>query len=307
MIPKVSVIVPVYNVEKYLKRCLDSILEQTYGNIEIILIDDGSTDCSGKICDAYAETYTNIKIIHKANMGLSDSRNVGIANARGEYIYFLDSDDYIIRECIEILYKNAIENDADLSCGSFGFFDDNHPVVVKKMEVQSLFACSGKKACIHLLYEKRFYTSSCNILIKRDIAAHNLFPIGKYHEDEMTTFRYYLMASKVILTNINTYYYYQRMGSIMHSFGQQVFDEAFSADYYVHICKGLGGKFYKAALCKKYSLYTSIMETYPQIKTEEPEFYSKLYRYTKNKGIDILLDLHAPLSIKRKAMRCLMK
>ena len=93
MIPKISVVVPVYNVESYLGRCVDSILEQTYQDFEIILVNDGSTDSSGKLCDSYAEKYSIIKAIHKENKGPSDTRNVGIKSARGEYIYFLDSDD----------------------------------------------------------------------------------------------------------------------------------------------------------------------------------------------------------------------
>ena len=305
MIPKISVVIPVYNVEHYICRCVNSILEQTYKNIEIILVDDGSTDSSGKICDDYSQRYSFVKTIHKKNMGPADSRNIGVKYSEGEYIFFLDSDDFVIKECLEILYQNIIENNADLSCGSFGFFDDVHPINEEKNYSKHCQIYSGKKACIALLYGKDFYTSSCNILIKRNIALQNLFPVGKYHEDEMTTFRYFLSALKVVKSRIITYYYYQREGSIMHSFGQPIFDEALSADYYVDVCKRIGGKVYKAALCKKYYLYINIIETYPQIKMHNKEFYDNLKTYLKHNYLYMLFDLYAPLSIKIKGLKCL--
>lgn len=303
MIPKISVVVPVYNVESYLGRCVDSILEQTYQDFEIILVNDGSTDSSGKLCDSYAERYSIIKAIHKENKGPSDTRNVGIKSARGEYIYFLDSDDYIIRECLEILYKNAINGNADLSCGDFGFFDDEHPVKAKEPVANNILKCNGKKACLDLLYGKKFYTSSCNMLIRSDIARNNLFPTGKYHEDEMTTFRYFLAASNVVKTKTNTYYYYQRQGSIMHSSGQQVFDEALAGDYYVDTCKEIDQKLLNAALCKKYFLYMEILENYPQLMQENPMFHRKLMEYVQENVCEILLDRHVPLSIKKRAWK----
>ena len=112
---KVSVIVPVYNVEKYLCRCIDSIINQKNVEMELILVDDGSTDKSGEICDNYANIYTKIKVIHKENGGLSDARNVGIENSIGEYIFFLDSDDYIDCKVLEILYLNIKKYNAGIS------------------------------------------------------------------------------------------------------------------------------------------------------------------------------------------------
>ena len=101
----VSIIVPVYNVEKYIKKCVDSLITQTYSNLEIILVNDGSPDNSGKICDEYAQSDSRIKVIHKANGGLSDARNTGIDIAEGQYIFFLDSDDWIDCQCIEKLHN----------------------------------------------------------------------------------------------------------------------------------------------------------------------------------------------------------
>lgn len=304
---KISVIIPVYNVEKYLKRCINSVLEQTYKDYEILLINDGSTDTSGLICDDYASKHTNIHIIHKTNKGLSDTRNVGISNAKGEYIYFLDSDDYIIPNCLEILYTNLKDNNADLSCGNFAFFDDNHPVDNNTSENNKILINTGEKACIKLLYGKNYYTSSCNILIKKEIAQKNLFPVGKYHEDEMTTFRYFLNSSFVVKTNINTYHYYQRAGSIMHSSGQAIIDEVLAGDYYVNYFEGKNKKFLKAALCKKYYLYVSTLENYPQIQQDNPTLYNIIINYIKNHGYSILIDFRSPLSIKKTALKYMIK
>ena len=112
----ISIVVPIYNVEKYLEKCINSIIIQTYKNIEIILVNDGSTDSSGKICDIYLKIDKRIKVVHKKNGGLSDARNVGIENAKGKYIAFIDSDDFLDSDFIEILYNLIIEYNADVSC-----------------------------------------------------------------------------------------------------------------------------------------------------------------------------------------------
>ena len=114
----ISIIIPVYNVEKHLKKCVDSVLVQSYNNIEVILIDDGSTDKSGNICDKLALSDSRIVVKHKKNGGLSSARNMGIDEAKGEYITFIDSDDVISEDYIEYLYKNLIDNDSDISIGN---------------------------------------------------------------------------------------------------------------------------------------------------------------------------------------------
>lgn len=304
---KISIVVPVYNVEKYLDKCIQSILNQTFKDYEILLVDDGSTDKSGVICDDYASKYSNINVIHKTNGGPSDTRNVGIKSAQGEYLYFLDSDDYIIPECLEILYSNLKNNEAVLSCGSFGFFDDNHPVNEDGSDENKLLKCTGEKACLTLLYGKDFYTSSCNILLKAEIAKSNLFPVGKFHEDELTTFRYFLDSSTVVKTDYKTYYYYQREGSIMHSSGQPILDEALAGDNYVNVCKDINNKFLKAALCKKYFLYLSIIENYPEIKKDEPDLYYDVNAYLKDNAFSILVNFNATLSLRKKALKYVLK
>ena len=146
----ISVIVPVYKVEKYLRECVDSILAQTYTNLEIILVDDGSPDNCGKICDEYAQNDSRIKVIHQENGGLSAARNAGLDIATGKYIGFVDSDDYAELNMFEELHKRIIENNADLSiCG------------VKKFGMESRCFFYGNKCLDRTVFVQRFIMSSC--------------------------------------------------------------------------------------------------------------------------------------------------
>lgn len=303
MNPTISVVIPVYNVENYLKRCVESVLSQNFTDYEVILIDDGSVDKSCEICDEYAERYDSIRVLHKKNAGLSHTRNEGIKMANGKYIYFLDSDDYIIDDCLQILYQNAIQNNADVSCGSFGYFDDKD-IVKNELSCNNAYVCNGKEACMLLLYGKRFNTSSCNILLKKDIAEANLFPVGKYHEDEMTTFRYFLNTQKIVITDSKTYLYYQREGSITHRFEKQVIvDELLSADYYVEFCKAYGKKLTKASLFKKYCLYQHVLDNYPQLKESEMDMYNDILGYLKKNVFGVLMDSNVSLRFRFRALK----
>lgn len=131
---KISIIVPVYNVEKYISKCLDSIVNQIYRNIEVIVVNDGSTDKSGLICDEYAEKYNNIKVFHKENEGVSSARNLGIDNASGEYIAFVDPDDYIDKNMYEILYKEIIKSKSDIAMCSFFYVKESEVIYTGNKE-----------------------------------------------------------------------------------------------------------------------------------------------------------------------------
>lgn len=136
----ISIVVPVYNVEKYLHECLDSIIAQTYKDIEVILVDDGSTDHSGRICDDYADKYENFQVIHKENAGLGMARNTGLGYVHGEYVMFLDSDDYLDKKLIEILLNAAQENHADVCKSGFKRITDDKKIVGKVQYNNELFS-----------------------------------------------------------------------------------------------------------------------------------------------------------------------
>ena len=135
----ISVIVPVYNVEKYLEQCIDSLLSQTYQNFEIILVDDGSTDSSGKICDIYKENHKNIKVIHKKNEGLGFARNTGLLYATGEYVTFIDSDDYVDKYLLEDLYNGILETDVDVCIGGFKKVADSGQILYEEQYDEQYF------------------------------------------------------------------------------------------------------------------------------------------------------------------------
>ena len=212
----ISVIIPVYNVEPYLERCVLSVINQTYKLLDIILINDGSTDRSGVICDRLKEIDNRIKVFHKENGGLSDARNFGIERAKGTYFFFLDSDDWITKDAIETLYRLLNKHHADLAVGSFEKTSQSNHIISKVTEQvrvldseQALYAlCSNEKTLFVTAWGKLFHHELFN-----DIR----YPLGKVHEDEFTTYKNYYNAKKIVVTNQPLLFYFMRDSSIMKS------------------------------------------------------------------------------------------
>ena len=211
---KISVIIPVYNVEPYICRCVDSVLAQTYQTLEIILIDDGSTDRSGAICDGYAVSDSRVKVIHKLNGGLSDARNVGIEASSGQYITFLDSDDWVDVAYLDTLYQLLKEKDADISvCGFVKTADEKVLFEQKKPKVYEF----TNRQALNQIFDEYYIEIivAWGKLYKSDLFSEIRFPIGKIHEDEFTTYKLLYLAKKVVLTNQKLLYYWQRPDSII--------------------------------------------------------------------------------------------
>lgn len=203
----ISVIIPVYNVEKYIKECLDSVINQSYKDLEIILVDDGSTDRSGIICDEYAFKDNRIKVIHKENGGLSSARNIGMKIATGEFFTFIDSDDYIATSMIEELYNALIDTSADLSICNISrksYFEKN---IVKNIIVHK-----KEKTLMLLLKEKQIQTSACAKLYKKCLFDDIYYPDGKLYEDFGTTYKLIHRAQRI--AHINTPMYYYRFNEV---------------------------------------------------------------------------------------------
>lgn len=213
----ISLIVPVYQVEDYLEDCIKSLLVQTYKNIEILLIDDGSPDGCGRICDAYAGKDARIRVVHQENRGLSGARNAGIRLAKGEYIAFIDSDDLISPEYVEILYDMIHRNHAEIAVCDYAR--------VRK-ELDQTTSASPQEICLpsrQMLLEwhgkrKRFETVVWNKLYHRSIfingASPILFPEGKEHEDVYVSHLLVQNAGKITITSQKLYMYRRRGGSI---------------------------------------------------------------------------------------------
>ena len=214
MKPLISIIVPIYNVEAYLAKCINSIISQTYGNLEIFLVDDGSPDRCGLICDEYAKQDARIKVIHKKNGGLSDARNVAIDVAKGEYITFVDSDDYVANDYVESLYKLIVENDAQMSITRcIPFFEGMKPVHIRQTKITKVF--DTYNALISLFYQKDFDNAAwakmyhCS-LFKSDIR----YPTGWLYEDLPTTYKLMMLCNKIAFSSYENYYYLLRKDSI---------------------------------------------------------------------------------------------
>ena len=209
---KISVIVPVYNVEQYLERCVDSIINQTYTNLEIILVNDGSTDNSGKLCDELAKKDERIRVIHKENGGLSDARNRGIEEANSDLVGFIDSDDYIDNDMYEILLKNLNNTDADLSmCALYDVYNNTPEAQVTNKETWEL---SSEQAIKMVMEAKILSVTAVNKLYRKSLFTDLKFEVGKIAEDAFIMIKLLDKCEKIVATNEKKYYYVHRENSI---------------------------------------------------------------------------------------------
>lgn len=209
----VSVVVPVYNVEKYLRECVESIVTQTYTNLEIILVDDGSTDGSGSLCDALASEDSRIMTIHKTNGGLSDARNYGIEKATGDFITFIDSDDTVSPILIELMLSTIFQNGVDIVQGIICRSKEDlsekmgaAPVIFNKDEAIRAF-----------LKRDRLYVSACCKLYRIELVKKYRFPYGLLNEDNFTTYKIIFSADRVAYFDLPLYWHRITTGSIMQS------------------------------------------------------------------------------------------
>lgn len=210
----ISIIVPVYNVEPYLARCVESLLRQTHEHLEIILVDDGSTDGCPRICDHYAEKDLRIQVIHKGNGGLSDARNAGLKIAQGNFIGFVDSDDWIADDMYSTLLNCLQKHGADVAeCGYVIAEGGHNPDEVKGDGGELVF--SAEDALKELLLERSLKTVVWNKLYRKSVLEGEFFPFGKYSEDVFWTYRVLGRSRAVVCTEKSMYFYFQRAGSIM--------------------------------------------------------------------------------------------
>ena len=216
--PLISVIVPVYNVERYLEQCMENLIMQTYKNYEIILVNDGSTDGSGILCRQYEEKYNNIMVVEQQNGGLSDARNNGVKAAKGEYICFVDSDDYVTKDMLEKLIFALLEYNADISA-------------VKCKEVGAAFAplqndtsykdkihvFGTEQALENMCYGKYYGVTACAKLYKKEFVVRHPYPVGMLYEDLATTYRIIGDCTRLAVVDSVGYFYMKRAGSITQS------------------------------------------------------------------------------------------
>ena len=214
---KISIIVPVYNVEKYIRKCLDSILNQTFKEFELILVNDGSIDNSGKICDEYALKDKRIKVIHKKNGGLSSARNAGLDVVRGEYIGFVDSDDWIEPNMYELLYKVAKFKNADIVACNYSQFKEKNKLLKKDgIYLNKIEEIELEKLYEHILEKKypQIYWSAWNKLWKRDLIGNLRFKEGRIYEDKLFLYEIIYRNNEKKIYKINDELYHYRIDNI---------------------------------------------------------------------------------------------
>lgn len=301
----ISIIIPVYNVAPFLKECVDSVIFQTYSNLEIILVDDGSTDESGDLCDQYAVKDGRITVLHQRNMGLSCARNSGIELADGKYIFFLDSDDYIHPQLIESLYNILVQNVADIAFCA-------HQSVQEKEKVEFQFINSCDASVIETITGqeciRRFQSDDSidmivvwNKLYKREYFENLRFPAGKVHEDEFVTYKILYPLEKCYYVKSKMYYYRNRSGSIVNQkFSMRYFDKVEAYYGRMEYFRERNKNLYCQAL-RKYLTSTAwgiikLKETFPQEKNKVNQLYEEFYSTYR----DAVKNGHLSLADKAK-------
>ena len=276
----ISVIVPVYNVEQYLEKCVNSIINQTYKNLEIILVDDGATDSSGNMCDELAKSDNRIKVYHKENGGLSDARNYGVERATGDYIGFVDSDDYIDYEMYEKLYEAIKKENVDVAECSLRVI---YPGKIELFTDEKYYKVLGKTE-----YLEEYLT--IKKLIKSDVAKKLVFPKGKLYEDTYYAYDLINIANSFVLIDSPSYNYLMRENSITNSkFDPRIFDLIKIVEKFHKMTYENYPSLKEAADCRKMYAYFSVLNS---ILLEENyrnnEYYSEILSYFKRNYISLL-------------------
>lgn len=217
---RISIIIPVYNVENYLHYAMDSLFRQTYKNFEVILVNDGSTDNSGKLCEEYAQEYDNVFVYHKKNAGLSDARNFGVENAKTDWIFFLDPDDYIEPFTLELLVELQRKYNVDListKVQSTDTFNNYNDFKFTDLDLTSTVKVTKEKALEFMLENRIATVSACAKLYHKKVLQEVPFPVGKIYEDFFVVAEHLKIAGDIVICPIVTYHYYSRPGSIVNS------------------------------------------------------------------------------------------
>ncbi|MCU7203349.1 glycosyltransferase [Turicibacter sanguinis] len=297
----VSIIVPIYNVEKYLRRCLDSLVSQTYQNIEIICVNDGSTDNSQLIIEEYKCKFPDrIKSIMKLNGGLGDARNAGLLEAKGEYVLFIDSDDWIEKNTVEILIENALKNQSDIViCGLRRITEENRILSQEQCKLDKEY--NNKDALINLA------PAAWNKLYKRNLFVDNniMYPVNVWYEDLPTTSKLFMCSQKITTTNAVLINYLQRNNSIIYSYDSRardifkVLEEIKSFNFqksniyrdeieYLFIIHIIFAHLFRSTILDNQSLKKEIKYCKDFIEEKYPKYYKNKYldiRYKNNNSL----------------------
>lgn len=298
----VSVIVPVYKVEEYLPKCVDSLLKQTHRNIEIILVDDGSPDGCGKLCDSYAMKDSRVQVIHKENGGLSDARNVAIPKASGQYITFVDSDDWVSEFYVEHLYEAIKKEDSDLSCSWFENVFEGEKQANTPETSLSGYSCLDSQSCLKkMLYQDGVECCAWGKLYKKEIISDLRYPVGKLYEDIPVTYECMKRAQKIAVISNVDYFYLQRGASIQYqSFNPRKLDGVEHCREMMEAVKRDFPNLGKAAECRYLSTVCNILFQINDEKYKEEQ--RTLWEEVKKYRRDVLMNKEARKKARMAAL-----
>lgn len=281
--PLISIVVPIYKVEKYLSRCVDSILNQTYCNIEIILVDDGSPDQCGVICDKYQKRDKRIKVIHKKNGGLSDARNIGIKIAQGEYITCIDSDDFVSPFFLENLWTAIQKSKCEIATSWFiDYYEGDKIPEIQKLDIKDIQVLDREKFYQRLLYQDGVEVSAWGKLYKANLFQGVEYPVGKLYEDIPTTYLLVEKTDKIaVIPNID-YFYFQRKTSIAQAtFSIRKMDAIRHMDDFKNFISINYPLLKKAAECRYFSTVCNIFFQIqsPEFEKQRKELWNEIKKY----------------------------
>ena len=302
---KISVIIPIYNVQEYLPKCIESVLQQTYHNLEIILVDDGSPDKCGKICEAYAKKDNRIRVIHKKNEGVSSARNTGLEYASGEYISFIDSDDWITKNAYQVLYQGMKRYDADCAVGKCIHVIDKKGTLRPQKSPAQAVRCETPEETI----KNTLLTGSAiwNRLYKRKIFEKLRFPADRINDDEFIALRAYAKCNKIVFLNQDTYYYRIRKNSITTShFSLR------NMDYYYNSAENLTfikKKKPELTECAEFKYFKTMLYCYVHLKLMKRNPKADMIRKELQKNIRknrslALKNRYLPINLKLLMLIC---
>ena len=290
----ISVVIPVYKVEKYLSDCIESVLVQSYKNLEIILVDDGSPDSCGKICENYALKDNRVKVVHKENGGLSDARNAGIDIATGELITFIDSDDIVVSTYIENLYVALKTAGAMLAVSWFREFKDEDKIKLDptRFKAEDISSLDSKQCFYRLLCQDGVETSAWGKLYKIELFDQLRYPKGKIYEDIPVTYRAIEKAKKIAVINCEDYFYRQRDSSIQYQkFNIAKMDAIKHMNELMLFIYKTYPEFSGLARCRMLSIACNLF--FQTDSVENKNEHQELWKIIKENRKDVLFNTHA--------------
>lgn len=294
--PLISVIVPVYRTQEYLTRCVDSLLGQTYRNLEILLIDDGSDDESGAICDEFAQKDERVRVIHKENGGISDARNCGLDNFTGEYFVFVDSDDYVRADYVEYLYELVCDFNCLMAvCGYDVLFSDGNSF---KSTATERYTVTAKECMERLFYDEFVTVGPWAKIYHRSLIGDIRYPYGKLFEDAGTTYRFMMKCDSIAFGEASKYFYAVRSQSIVTSdFNPNKLDLLEMSDAMCDAAEERWPELAKASLRRR--VYVRFSTVNQMLDTDAfPEKKAEMIRFIRQNRHAVLRDERAPMRDK---------